>query len=228
MSSFMGKLRVVTLGAVHDLLDKAIDMNSPSALRQYVRDLEDALDKMRNEAAVQAGGVRTLKRETEEIQKTIAKNKNHISTLLAEGKNDLARVTGQTVISLQKDVDRRTTDLENQEKSAQALDAAVEKLEEKHRQMVNQLRELERLDRDTKGKEQTAKALTAAESLLGNGADISVDDIAGKMRARNDVASEKFDRAMGSINESTAVDDETAADVDALLASLKPETAKTA
>ena len=63
MSGFLQKLRIVTLGAAHDLLDREIDMNSPSALRQYVRDLEDAIGKMNSELAVQEGGVRTLNRE---------------------------------------------------------------------------------------------------------------------------------------------------------------------
>jgi hypothetical protein len=55
--------------------------------------------------------------------------------------------------------------------------------------------------------------------IVGNGSDISIDDIKSKMMQRQDVASEKFDRAMGSVQ----VDEDatTASDVDELLSSLQ-------
>src|SRR2546430_4877220 len=55
--------------------------------------------------------------------------------------------------------------------------------------------------RDTKTKEAASSALNSASSLIDGGSDISVDDIETKMRARNDVASEKFDRAVGRSEE---------------------------
>src|SRR5258708_40052018 len=91
MSGFIAKLRVVTLGTVHDLLDKAIDLNSPSVIRQYTRDLEDALDRMKQEAVNQAGTVRTLQREKVELGDRIKTTEATIQRLVQQGHEDLAR-----------------------------------------------------------------------------------------------------------------------------------------
>lgn len=227
MTTFMSKLRTVTLGTVHDLLDKAIDMNSPSFLRQYVRDLEDALDQMRNQAAIQAGQVRTMIRELGVEQHNIDAKTKMTQSSLEQGKTDVARIQAADVVRMKKELDRLTTDLESQKQSSAAIDKSVELLEQKHSLMLSRLRELERLDRDSKAKEQAAAAMAGAGKLVEGGADISVDDIESKMRERNDVASEKFDRAMGSIH-TPEEDVETTQAVDDLLGELSKKEAKTA
>lgn len=221
MTSFLNKLRVVTLGAAHDLLDKQIDLNSPSALRQYTRDLEDALDKMRNEAAVQAGQVRTMIREQGDLEHRIESSKIATTNLLKQGNKDGARVKAAEVVHMTAQLGSTVNALEAQKIASQNTDAAVAQLEAKHTDMVGRVRELERLDRDTKIKEQSAAAMQSASSLVQGGADISVDDIESKMRARNDVASEKFDRAIGSVK--VEEDPNTSAQVDDLLNSLQPK-----
>jgi phage shock protein A len=227
MTSFVNKLRVVTLGTVHDLLDKAIDLNSPSALRQYTRDLEDALDKMRNEAAIQAGQIRTMERERDDLTAKIETSKVTIVKLRETGHEDLARIKATEVVRMQTQVGQLTSNLANQRVASAQLDSAVTKLDGKHADIVSRIRDLERMDRDTKAKEQTAQALSAAGRLVGTGADLSVDDIQQRMQARNDVATEKFNRAMGDVK--VEDDPETTAAVDDLLNELKPHVeAKTA
>lgn len=229
MTSFMHKLRTATLGTVNDLLDKAIDLNSPSFMRQYVRDLEDALDQMTNQAAVQAGQVRTLSRERDTMQHTIDAKTKDAQISVTKGNQDLARIQAAEVVRLTKELTRMTDDLTAQKQSSANTDKTVALLNEKHSQMISRLRELERLDRDSKMKEQSATAAAGFGKLIAGGADMSVDDIQSKMRARNDVASEKFDRAMSSIQTTPEEDCETSAQVDELLASLAPkEVAKTA
>jgi hypothetical protein len=97
------------------------------------------------------------------------------------------------------------------------LTLAVTRLNAKHDQMVSRVRELERIDRDSKAKESTASALNAAGSILGGVGSQSVDDLEDRMRRRNDVASAKFDQSMATIPEDTSNKEE----VDAMLASLK-------
>ena len=220
MTTFMSKLRTATLGTVHDLLDKAIDANSPSFLRQYVRDLEAALDQMRNQAAVQAGQVRTQQREITTLKDTIDIKTKQTQTSLQQDRKDLARIQAGEVVRLQKQLEQMNTDLESQKQNTEAIDKSVVLLEEKHSQMMARLHELERLDRDSKTKEQAATALAGAGKLVEGGADMSVDDIESKMRARNDIASEKFDRAMGSTSFKTEENPETTEAVDSLLAEL--------
>jgi phage shock protein A len=220
MTGFLQKVRTITLGMSHDLLDAAIDMNSPSALRQYVRDLEDAISKMENEAAIQAGAVRTLGREHGDLTASIAAKKASIQTDLTANPTR-ARQTATLVVTLQSQLDRNTQELEAQKVTSANLDQAVEKLELKHTDMVSRVRELERMDRTSKAKEQSAAALTSASNLVSGGSAISIDDIESKMRSYSDVASEKFDRAMASTN--TEEDPETASKVDDLLASMQPK-----
>lgn len=218
MSGFLQKLRIVTLGAAHDLLDKAVDMNSPSALRQYVRDLEDAIGKMNSELAVQEGGVRTLTREYGDLGHKIVGDKNDVKALVAAGKNDVARGRAAIIVEEQKHFDQMGIDITSQQNVIDQLQTSSQNLQAKHDLMVQRVRELERLDRDSKTKEQAASAVTAANSILGADGSESIDNLEEHMRERNDVASAKFDRAMASTPQPTGAD---SPEVDELLASLK-------
>lgn len=222
MAGFLQKLRTVTLGTAHDLLDKTIDLNSPSALRQYTRDLEDALSKLQNEAAAQAGAVRTLLREQGDLEHQIESAKINTTKFLAAGNKDAARAKAADVVRLQSQLQHINENLATQKELSQKLDASVAQIDAKHSDMVSRVRELERLDRQTKAMEQGARTSELAGKLMSSGVDISTDDIESKMRARNDVAQEKFDRAMGHID--TPEDPETAAAVDDMLAQLTPTT----
>lgn len=218
MSGFFQKLRLVTLGTAHDLLDKEIDMNSPLMLRQYVRDLEDAIGKMNSEAAIQVGQVRTMKREYGDLGAKIEADKQQVKSLLASSP-DLARSKAALVVENQKHYDQMSSDIEAQQKVADDLTQSVLKLQSKHDLMVSRVRELERIDRDSKTKESAAAAMTAAGSLIGGVGTQSIDDLEGRMRNRNDVASAKFDQAMAAT--ATPDDEANSEDVDALLTSLK-------
>lgn len=220
MSGFLQKLRVITLGAAHDLLDKSIDLNSPSALRQYVRDLEDALSKMKSEAVIQAGAVRTLTRERGDLLASVEQKKASIQADVNANNQIRARQTATIVVTLQSQLDRNAGELENQKTASTNLDAAVERLETKHIDMVNRVRELERIDRTSKAKEQSANALESASRLASTGSAISIDDIESKVRSRGDVADEKFSRAMADTQ--IPEDPTTASAVDDLLASMQP------
>jgi len=229
MTSFMQKLRVVTLGSVHDLLDKQIDMKSPTVVRQYVRDLEDALDKMRNEDAIQAGAVRTTTREKGDLEARIAKEKSNISNLLAgtaANKTEMARLKGTLVVQMQGQLTTIEARLVDQQKTSADITSALNKLDATHTMAVNKLRDLENLDRDTKMKKSSADSVESINRVIGMGADISVDDIESRMRQQNDVQSVRFERAMDSTK--TEEDPDTAAAVDSLLSDLQPKQAKTA
>jgi len=220
MSGFLQKLRVVALGQAHDLLDKAIDMDSPSALRQYTRDLEEALDKMTLEAANQGGLVRTLTREKQDLETRITSLRATITKQIADGKTEAARANGALVLQLTQQLQSKSTELENQKQTSAKLDQNVQQLQAKHQLIVSRVNDLARLDRNTKMKEQSAAAMNAAAKLVNAGADISIDDIQQRMQSRNDVASEKFDRAMGGIQSHDETDQ---SQLDALMNELAPQ-----
>lgn len=226
MATFLQKLRTVTLGTAHDLLDHAIDMNSPSALRQSIRDFEEAQAKLETETAVQEGQVRTITREIGDLEHNISSESKAITTVLAgtaASKEKDARAKGQQVVLWQKQLAEKQANLQTQQDVAGKLNVAVNSLSTRHGELVARLRQLESLSRETKAKEQAAGALTAAGSLMASGADIGVDDIEARLRQRHDVADAKLDRALGSVH--VDEDPETASSVDDLLNKLRPETA---
>lgn len=227
MTGLLAKLRIATLGNAHDLLDKVIDLNSPSALRQYVRDLEDSQTKLASELAVQRGTLVTLTREQKTLESEITSLKSIVTTLLKDPKNEaLARTKAERIRAAQIEVTDKVQEVTDQANDVKQMSEALATLDSKHTEMLNQLHHLEHMDRTTKAKEQAAGAIKGAGSLIQGGADISVDDIAKKMQARADIADAKFDQAMNGIK--TEPDPIKDAAVDDILSSLRPAETTTA
>ena len=222
MTSIFQKLRVLGLGSVHDILDKAIDMNSPTVLRQYVRDLETAEAQLKNEAAVAAGGKRTLTRELEDLNHRITDKLAAIKIIQA-GTNpaaeSIARNYASVVVNLQNEVKDKQAQLAAQEELSANLESALSKIDAKHAEMLSQVHRLESLDRATKAKEQAAGALDNAVNLASSGVGVNIDSVRAKVEARADVADEKFKRAMN--NDGLSEDPIHSQAVDELLAKLK-------
>lgn len=224
MSNFLHTLRTVTLGAAHDVLDKAIDMNSPSALRQYVRDLEDALGHMQDEAAKQEGFVRNLIRQRDDMQKGVDQLKAIIAHCLAAvpPKKEAAEARAREVVSQERFLKDVGPKIEAQQKALDSINDAVAKIKAKHAEYLQKVRDLERMDQTTKAQESAARAVNAAGTTLANGVDY--DSIENRMQQRSDVASARFDRAMGSLGASeNDISSEDKSSVDDLLASLAPK-----
>lgn len=222
--SMFSKARAYTLGNLNELLDKAIDLNSPAVLKQYVRDTETALDQLKTQAAIQAGGVRTINREIGDLKQSIDMKTKAIKTRLAQPGIDttdsLVRGWAQQVTNWQKELSQKETiELPEKQKVATALDSAVAKLEAKHAEMVSNVRRLSSLADTTKAKNQAASALEHAGNLSSGADNISIDNLQERVQAQADVADEKFDRQMKS--EAYAESDEQKANVDDFLSSLK-------
>jgi phage shock protein A len=219
--SLFQKVRAVTLGGIHDLLDKAIDMNSTSVVRQYVRDLESALNNLTTEVAVQNGTLRTMAREKAELDAKIENQKVTVTQLLKSvdpTAAQLARDKAKLILTEQTQSATIANQIATQTKTNNDLYATVQRMQAKHDEMVIRVRELERIDRDSKAKENAASAVKQAGSIFNSADTSSVDDLQERMLRRNDVANAKFDQAMGSV----ASEPETnSSEVDELLASLK-------
>jgi phage shock protein A len=222
--SFLDKLTTFAKGSAHDLLDRAIDLNSPTMVRQYVRDLEDGINQIKTNAALSDGQLRTAIRERSELSSKIETDKATITKLLASTDPkgpQAAKDKGAVVVQNQSRLKAMDDSIAIQQQIVDKTNQTISSLETKHELMVSRVRELERLDRDTKAKESAATAITNAGKLAGVADNAGVDDLEDRMRRRNDVASAKFDSAMGDIH----VDQPDSDDVNALLESLKPQEA---
>src|SRR5512142_2884877 len=82
MASLWQKIRTLTLGNLHELLDAAIDLNSVAACKQYVRDLEEAKDKMRDQAAAARGRLGQSQAAVATLEHQIATDTEHAQLLL--------------------------------------------------------------------------------------------------------------------------------------------------
>lgn len=215
MTGIFSKLRTIGLGETHDLLDKVIDLNSPSALRQYVRDLEEALDQLRGEAAVAAATVHTTKREIDDLNAKIETSRITATKLKNNGHPDQALEKAKEIVRLQNEVTNKQALLISETETSNKMDISVANITSKHAEMLSKVRELEALNQSSKAQTHAATALEHAGRLVGSGADISVDDVEGRMRAQNDIATEKLNRAMGAVT--TSEDPETTAAAEDLL-----------
>ena len=219
--SFMEKVRVVTMGALNDVLDKAIDMNSPSALRQYTRELEDALQHMKSDAATEAGRVHTYERERDTLQAQLNQAEKTVVDNV-EKNPDFARGAAARVIVYRDQLKQKNELIARQKEASKKLDAAVEKVSARHQEVVAKLNELEQLDRHTKDMERVSAATERVRSITQTGADINVDNIESNMRARGDVAEEKFRRSMEGLDQDNPADSRVD-DVLAELTNKQPE-----
>ncbi len=209
MASLFQKGRTVTLGFLHDLLDKVIDVNSPSALRQHIRDLEGAIDSMSDTVAAANATTRGLNRDVVSIQGEMSKLNGEIDLILSDGddSNDhLALPREARLADLEGQLTDKSGEKVTAEQTASALNQALSNLKTKHASMIAALKKLESLDKSTKAKEQAASALKQAADLAATGSGVSVDSVTARMQQRADVADEKFKQAMGAVQESTGED----------------------
>ncbi len=202
MAGLFEKARIAALSAAHALLDKTIDLNSIGAVKQYVRDLEKALEDLEDATAAAAGHVRSVEREAEQISYQIAELNQNIDFILSDDKpeNDhLATPLEARLIGLEQRVTSRKEEVVTGQQTAQALAEATSTLRVRYQNMVQQIQRLEAMDRATKAKESAVKAIRQAGKIASTGADVSVDAVADRIQRRADIADAKFAQVMGEM-----------------------------
>lgn len=209
MAGLFQKARVAALSAAHGLLDKVVDMNSIGAVKQYVRDLENAVEDLEDAAAVANGHVRTVKRDADQLRFQIQELNRNIDFILADNNpaNDsLAKPLEARLIGLEQRLSSKEEEIAAAEKTAEALNQAVPPLRARYETMVQQVQRLEAMERAAKAKESAVQAMRQAGRLASAGADISVDDVSQRIQRRADVADARFQRAMGDMGDQVEKD----------------------
>ena len=209
MASLFEKARIAALSAAHSLMDKVIDLNSIGAVKQYVRDLENALEDLEDATATAAGHVRTVRRDADTLRSQIKELNQNIDFILSDNKpeNDsLATPLEARLIGLEQRMSTKDEEITTGEKTAQALGEATASLRTRFQNMVEQIQRLEAMDRATKAKESAVKAIRQAGQITSAGGDVSVDAVADRIQRRADVADAKFDRALGEMNDQVKKD----------------------
>jgi phage shock protein A len=187
------------------LADEVIDMDSPAAIKQYIRDVENALEDMEDSSARASGYVRTVTREKAETDAKIEQLNRNIDLIMGDGNVDndhLAIVMDVELQGLETRAAELVEEVAEADEVAGKLNEAASKLRARHREMVQGLQRIEALDRSTKAKEAAANAIEKAGEVAAGVDHVSVDNVEARLRARADTADVKFERAMGSITES--------------------------
>jgi phage shock protein A len=203
MTGLFQKARIAALSTAHALLDKVVDLNSIGAVKQYVRDLESALEDLEDASAAASGHVRTVKRDAEQLKSQIKELNQNIDFILSDNKpeNDhLATPMEARLIGLEQRVSTKDEEIATGQKTAQALAEAVSTLRIRYQNMVQQVQRLEAMDMATKAKENAVSAIRQAGKITSAGGDVSVDAVADRIQRRADVADAKFEQAFGEMN----------------------------
>jgi phage shock protein A len=209
MASLFEKARIAALSAAHSLLDKVVDLNSIGAVKQYVRDLENALEDLEDATAIASGHVRTLQREDEQINYQIKELNQNIDFILSDNKPDndyLATPLEARLIGLEQRATTKVQEIDAGQKTARALSEAVSTLRTRYQNMLQQVQRLEAMDMATKAKENAAKAIKEAGKIASTGGNVSIDAVADRIQRRADVADVRFERALGEMNDEVKKD----------------------
>src|SRR5512136_1562145 len=176
MAGLFQKARIATLSAAHSLMDKVIDLNSIGAVKQYVRDLENALEDLEDASAAAAGHVRTVQRDADQIRYQIKELNQNIDFILSDNKpeNDsLATPLEARLIGLEQLISTKDEEIATGQKTSQALVEATSALRTRYQNMVQQIQRLEAMDMAAKAKENAAEAIRQAGKIASVGGDVS-------------------------------------------------------
>jgi phage shock protein A len=209
MAGILEKVRIGILAQAHTLLDKIIDLNSPQAVRQYIRDLESSIENIENDAAEAAGHVTTTDREVHKLMGQIESYDHAIDTILTSNDpsaNDKARELQVKLNGFKQQLEAKQTELATAKETTDAIVHSLSALRSKHTSMVQQLSTLETLDKAAKDKERAARALQQAAKISSLGSDISVDDLASRIQSRADVADQKLKAALATVDDTMGKD----------------------
>lgn len=209
MAGIAEKTRILVLSNVHALLDKAIDLNSTQAVRQYVRDLETSVEQLADAVAEARGNAKSTKDEIDFLKTEKGKLDHDITIILTDGDPSNDQLAQALEVKLMGSETRLATSeqtLATEQQTVDTLSQTVSNLRAKHVAMVSQLKQLETLERSTKAQQSAAKAVRGASKLAGSGANVSVDDVVGRIQRKYNVATEQLKSATGEMEAAAGKD----------------------
>jgi len=197
------KLRTFTLSNLHSLLDSAIDLNSVEAIKQHVRDLEDAHRSLLQALAGAKGNESALTTQITAVEARIADLTAKIELLLGDEDvtNDhFADPFGEQIGDCEGELDALREELTAAQAEVTALAKAEGQLKSRVGEMHTQLRKLSSLERTAEAKERAASAISSAAGALSSGADATVDSVTNRLRQRAGTADASFDQAVDGLD----------------------------
>lgn len=204
MSDSLGnKARVLGLGFLHNLLDRAIDMNSIPTLQQYERDLESAVYQLMEAQALNNARVSQLEKNIAQLNAQEAVLDNQIDRLLQLNREDLAGQVQTRLDALNHQEEPLVQELQAQQDVRGQYNLALQKLKAKQEAMRNQIAHLQSLEQSANAQLHAADAIKQVNDILG--ASGSTDNLAARIDARSRYAHERLQQEMGSLQQGDEV-----------------------
>jgi phage shock protein A len=201
--SLRNKARVLGLVFLHNLLDRAIDMNSIPTLQQYERDLEAAVYQLMEAQARNNARVSQLEKSIAQLDAQEAILDNQIDRLLQLNREDLAGQVQTRLDALNRQEEPLVQELQTLEGLKSQYNLAQQKLKAKQEAMRNQIAHLQSLEQSANAQLHAADALKQVNDILG--ASGSSDNLAARIDAKSRFAHERLQQEMGSLQEGDEV-----------------------
>lgn len=198
MASLFDKLRIITVSNLHSFLNAVIDLNSVGAIRQYVRDLEQARDTLADQLAVVNSRANNLPNEIGGLQARYDALNDDIDTILGDedpNNDHLATDLIKRQQLLEKQIKSKREALETQQQEQSSLAGAVGKLNSRIEEMKSRIEVLKDLEATARGKARAAKALKG----ISLGEQPSIDDVEQRLRDNATMAEAQLDRQLGNL-----------------------------
>lgn len=200
MATLLEKVSTLISANLHALVDQALKSNSLAVIDQYIRQVEENLEKLEDAAATVGGEVRSLKRKLEEHEQKAGELDRAIDAFLMEGNETAAEASQSRLNSTERLVQTYKGQIEVQESEYQKLLNAKVKLESRLETMKQQRGELQSLLELAKSKETVVKTVKSLDDMMGSG-DSDISRIAQGIYARLDKANAAVEIRSSSLEE---------------------------
>lgn len=187
MADLLKKVQTLISANMHAMVDSALKSNSLAVYDEYVRQVEDNLDRLREAEATVGADVKTLRRKKTDSDQKAAELDRNIDIFLREGKEELALAAQGRLNSVTRLSQSYDTMIERQESEYSSLKNARLKLEAKLTDVRQQRDEMQALLDLARSKELQVKTMKSLDDLMGAG-DADVANFAESIRQRLDVA----------------------------------------
>jgi phage shock protein A len=201
--SLSNKARVLGLGFLHNLLDRAIDMNSIPTLQQYERDLESAVYQLMEAQALNNARSSQLQNNIAQLDSQEAILDNQIDRLLQLNREDLAGQVQARLDTLNRQEEPLVQELQTLEGLKSQYNLALQKLKAKQDAMRTQIAHLQSLQQSADAQLHAADAIKQVNDILG--ASGSTDNLAARIDAKSRYAQERLQQEMGPLQQEDEV-----------------------
>ena len=199
MASLLKKVQTLISANLHAMVDSALRANSLAVFDQYIREVEDNLENLKDAEATLGGQVKTIRRKKAEMDQQAGELDNNIDVFLREGKQDLALAAQSRLNSVNRSREDYDQTLERLDGEFQSLKDARLKLEAKLTSVKQERESLQALLDLARAKEVSVKTIESLDDLVGAG-DQDIARVAEGIRARLDQASARSEMEAGSLD----------------------------